>query len=359
MILGELKQTGESTGDLSRDDVRAQREAKKQAKAARKNKSSGKGAEPEGSKKEASEAPSTGGKAKEQRRSPNVGLDKENVPASTKPVDKNLRSEGATAKPPPPLPPKSDQKSKGKKAPAQKRPEVKGTTSSTKSGQITEPSKAGSKTDGFQESASYSVIHSLFQLKKGEDFAKAKAFQLHPLFYNIGLKVRNNAIRGANSKCVKLFEAIKDYVRSYEVPPGAAFKHGLSGDLEANINHLKTTCPFSISMNNAVQFVLFYLHNYHGGNLVDLKNELLGMIDQYLEEKIAKAVEAIVLYGLEKINPGNKIMVYSITEALTSLLVKAVEKGIPFELILIQLPNNMLELSELLEKLSKKTIILD
>jgi len=190
MISGELKRTGEPTGDISRDDFRAQREAKKQAKATRKNKSLGKGVEHESAEGKL-ETSLTGGKAKEQTRPPNVVPDKGKGP-----------SEGATAKPPP----KDDQQCKEKETPIQNCTEVKGTTSSIEPAQqITEPSNSGSKTNDVanarETDSSPAIIHSLFKPKKGEETAKAKPFQLHPLFYNIGLKVRNNAIRGANSKC--------------------------------------------------------------------------------------------------------------------------------------------------------------
>ncbi|ODM87378.1 Translation initiation factor eIF-2B subunit delta [Orchesella cincta] len=177
---------------------------------------------------------------------------------------------------------------------------------------------------------------------------------LHPLFHSIAIKISNNVIRGANSRCVKLLGAIKDFVQSYELPPGTSWKHSLSADLKASMDLLKTQCPFAISMSNSLDFVLSSLHNMNEGedrSVNDLKGDLLKMIDQYVEEKVEKAVEAIVIYGLEKIAPGDKIMVYSITEAVIALLLKAAENGIHFELIVIQTPESMEEISELLNKL--------
>ncbi|ODM97405.1 Translation initiation factor eIF-2B subunit delta [Orchesella cincta] len=377
----EAKQSGPPSEDISRDDVRAQREAKKLAKAARKNKSLGKPTDPESVGEEKPSSQIQGKEAPVKQTGPKPPT-KETPVKQTGP---KTQAKETPAKQPglktqaKETPAKSQvketpTKQSVPKPQAKETPGQKETRSSPKPADTTESAKKTEDkpaapeikpieitqplpTVDLQKSDSSSAIHALFRQKKGKEITKARAYKLHPLFYNIGVKVRNNVIRGANSRCVKLLEAIKDYVRCFDVPSGTTFKHGLFGDLEANMNCLRTTCPFSISMNNAVQFVLYYVHNMEDddGIIVDYKNEILDMIDQYVEEKIEKAVEAIVLYGLEKINKGDKIMVYSITESLTSLVVKAAEEGIAYELILIQTPETIAELPDLLEKLKTPT----
>ncbi|CAL8135692.1 unnamed protein product [Orchesella dallaii] len=312
-MLSESKKSGSPprpppSEDISRDDVRAQREAKKLAKAARKNKS-----------------------FKGKLANPPTSTSENEHPVVPYPAQKSLKT-GTTSR-----------------ALEVKPAEANPSSQSVSIGVSADLLKS--------DSSSPSVIHSLFKPKKGKELAQSNVSKLYPPFYNVGLKVRNNVIRGANSQCVKLLDAIKDYVRCYDVPPGTTFKHGLFADLEGNMENLKTVCSFSISMSNAVQFLLFYLHNMpdDDGKVIDFKNEILDVIDQYIVEKIEKAVEAIVLYGLEKINEGDKIMVYSITEALMSLLVKAAEDGISYELILIQTRETKVELADVLEKLKKPT----
>lgn len=227
---------------------------------------------------------------------------------------------------------------------------------------LTEDSKAGTPERSSLGSKSIidfqSTIQSLFTVNIAPNLVKDITFQLHPLFHNLGVKLIHNVIRGTNLRCVKLLETIKEYVRSYETPSGMSFKHGLSNDLQMNMDALRRKCPFAIGMNNAVEHLTAFLYKLDQ-DVKDIhvqKDKIRDEIDVYVEEKIEKAVEAIVLYGGEKVRSGDVIMIYSITEAVLSLLEKAAngdegEEGKSFELIIIQTPETMLDIPVLLKKL--------
>lgn len=200
-----------------------------------------------------------------------------------------------------------------------------------------------------------STIQSLFKVKRAPDSIKDKKFQLHPLFHSLGVKLRNDVVRGTNQRTVALLNAIKDFVTSYETPSGIIFKHGVSAKLKLNIDMLRRKCPFAIGMNNAVEFLSVSLSKMDQeiGDVSQQKAEIIDTIDQYIEEKIEKAVEAIVYYGNEKdiIRTGDVVIIFSITEAVLSLLDKMAERC-TYEIILVHTPETVKDIPLLLNKLS-------
>jgi translation initiation factor eIF-2B subunit delta len=62
------------------------------------------------------------------------------------------------------------------------------------------------------------------------------------------------------------------------------------------------------------------------------KEELLAWVDTFIEEKITKAVEAIAQKGADKINSGDTILAFSITEPIYETVKLAGEQGKKFSL---------------------------
>lgn len=363
--------------ELTREQVMAQRAEKKKLKEARKNKSAGapppaggsgdnegvtrKPKQPQVAKKQEPGGPGKPKKLQSDTTAtvsdPQKAVQKQHQQQAARPQIQKGQQKSQQV-PQPPSAPDVEQLLKPKRP-----PETTATSATPETSLATVPSIPAVPTHSSTPERSTatapkyifeSTIQSLFKLKAVR--VKDKNYKLHPIFHKLGVKLIHNVIRGTNLRCAKLLHAVKDYVQEYETPVGSTFKHTLADDFQLNMDTLRRRCPFAIGMNNAVDFLSAYFiaMEQETNDVNTLKEEIMDTIDQYIEEKIEKGVEAIILYAVQKIAPGDILMIYSITDALLDLLVRASDQDIAYELILVQTPETMLDIPNILEKLGTR-----
>lgn len=160
--------------------------------------------------------------------------------------------------------------------------------------------------------------------------------EIHPLFRHLGVKFSHGLVHGSNTRCVLLMDTIDKFItQEYRTPVGKELKHDLPLKLKPNLAHLKSSGSFAVAMENALESLNGMIaESAKQDSDEDVKELLHEKIQGYIEEKIVKAKESIVLGGKEKIHCGDKILVYSMTEVLQSVVIEA-SKDIQFELIVI------------------------
>lgn len=129
-------------------------------------------------------------------------------------------------------------------------------------------------------------------------------------------------------------------------------------DLELNINYLKICkeafdkLAFAIrsitySMGgientlNYINRVFSELFDYTKQmNLNEIKDNLIGKLEEYANIRLIKAKDLIVNFGIGLIKPGDKILIYGLNSYFKRMFFLAAEKKIPFSVVYIAIGNN-------------------
>jgi translation initiation factor eIF-2B subunit delta len=156
-----------------------------------------------------------------------------------------------------------------------------------------------------------------------------------PMFQELGAKFSNFVIRGSNQRTIELLKVVKCYVKEYRTPEGKGFKQDLSTKLQHYLNKLKLYRPFAVGMNSAVEGLNAAIRGLTGDMSDEQCKEYLNdWCDTFIYEKIEKAAEAIAQKGCEKIQDGDKILLYSLTDAIYEVFKQAGEMEKKFQIIL-------------------------
>ncbi|XP_021956593.1 probable translation initiation factor eIF-2B subunit delta isoform X1 [Folsomia candida] len=298
---------------ISRDDVKAQREAKKAAKAARKNKSLGGESVTADGNKTISTPKNNAPKEKKEKVSNPVGGPKVHKEQNLSKPDSNKPSKC---------------EDKAEEVSQEKNPPAKPTNTPAKIKEsieaVPEPEVVNAKSSATIEPA-----------PKPRPTFESLVEKVHPKFRELGLKYSNYILRGSNQRTIALLSTTKSYILGYRTPEGKGFKQDLSSQLQFYYEKLKLYRPYAVGMTTAVEGVNAAIRALEEGmSDPQYKEELEEWVDRFIEEKITKAVEAIAEKGAEKIREGDTILTFSLTDAIYETFKLAGESGTRFNLVL-------------------------
>ncbi|PSN30092.1 hypothetical protein C0J52_25272 [Blattella germanica] len=117
-------------------------------------------------------------------------------------------------------------------------------------------------------------------------------------------------------------------IKDYETPPQKEFSRGLEAELQPSISFLDTCRPLSVSMTNALRFLkrqLTLLPNNVSDS--EAKKKLLDIIDTYIREQIDMAAQAICIMVQKKIVKDDVILTYGCSSLVQRILVEAHANG--------------------------------
>ncbi|KAL0269214.1 UNVERIFIED_CONTAM: hypothetical protein PYX00_007021 [Menopon gallinae] len=178
--------------------------------------------------------------------------------------------------------------------------------------------------------------------------------EIHPSIVRLGTQYRSKVISGANAKCLALLNAFKTVLADYKTPTNQEFSRGLEAEISKSMVFLNKCRPVAVSMVNAVKHLRFQV-NQLKGNEIESKKQINDWIDTYIKEQIEKAAEAISLFVLQKITDGDVILTYSCSSLIQRILLKASEEKIKFRVIVVD-GRPWLEGKEMLRRLVKAGI---
>ncbi|CRL08648.1 CLUMA_CG021411, isoform A [Clunio marinus] len=148
--------------------------------------------------------------------------------------------------------------------------------------------------------------------------------QLHPAIIKLGLQYANDLIVGSNARCYAFLNAMKTLVNDYETPQEKVFSRGLEAELQPAVEFLQNCRPFAVSMTNALKYIKMLVSLEDSDTSDDDKKQrLIEKIDTYAKEQIETAAIAISLKVREKISNGDVILIYGCSSLIKRTLVEA------------------------------------
>jgi translation initiation factor eIF-2B subunit delta len=152
--------------------------------------------------------------------------------------------------------------------------------------------------------------------------------QLHPAILSLGLQYAEGKISGGNARCVAMLTAFKLAIADYVTPPNQSLPRDLDKWLRPLIQYLIDCRPHSVSMGNAIRS----LRNIVGTTSpelseIDAKKHILGEIDDYIQNRVLLASQAVARHAQSKIEDGDVILTYARSNAVELLLAQAAESG--------------------------------
>lgn len=155
-----------------------------------------------------------------------------------------------------------------------------------------------------------------------------RELQLHTAILSLGLQYAEGKISGGNARCVAMLSAFKLAIADYVTPPNQSLPRDLDKWLRPLIQYLIDCRPHSVSMGNAIRS----LRNIVGTTSpelseVEAKKHILSEIDDYIQNRILLATQAVARHAQSKIEDGDVILTYARSNAVEQLLIEVVASG--------------------------------
>lgn len=158
------------------------------------------------------------------------------------------------------------------------------------------------------------LVHHLYvEDPKKHDYedSSVNVKNVHPVFIKLGAQYSANTIIGSNARCLALLSALKSLINDLTTPPKQEFCRYLESTLQHCVAYLQNCRPLAVSMINALRTFKLKL-TCIDTNLTDVekKTKILELVDNYIQDDIEKAGEAISIKVNEKISDEDVILTY-------------------------------------------------
>ena len=194
-----------------------------------------------------------------------------------------------------------------------------------------------------RESKSQSRVQTLFDhLPKGVEpsllFEEGVNTEgIHSAFITLGLMYSYGQLHGSNRRVIALLNVVGSFIESYVAPPEKDFKYDLAVSLKKNLEFLRKCRPFAVAMNNTVEFINGKLRDVEVDEKKsekEIKTEIAEALQDFREERIDKATEAIVAKAKAKIVEGDVVLIYGSSDLVSEVIVEA-SQNVSFSLVIV------------------------
>ncbi|CAH2049987.1 unnamed protein product, partial [Iphiclides podalirius] len=159
---------------------------------------------------------------------------------------------------------------------------------------------------------------------------------LHPAIIKLGVQLASQVVTGSNARCIALLDALKKMVRDYSLPAKTEFARGLESHLAASLEFLWAMRQPSASQTNAIKYFRRQLNQLPNNvDEFDAKKALQEEIDRYIREQIDMAGEAISIAVRNKISNGDNILTYGCSSLIERILCEAWSGGARFRAVVV------------------------
>ncbi|XP_011196378.1 translation initiation factor eIF-2B subunit delta [Zeugodacus cucurbitae] len=179
---------------------------------------------------------------------------------------------------------------------------------------------------------------------------------IHPSIARLGEQYAQRTIVGSNARCIGFLNALKMVIRDFETPPKKEFARSLETTITNSVEHLQKCRPLAVSVSNAYKHIKHVLTQLPTDQPeTELKENLCRFIDTYIENQIGKAAEAISYSVQEKISNGDVILTFGCSSLITYIFEEALRRRVDFRVIVVD-SRPFCEGQELLRRLTVKGI---
>ncbi|KAJ2940657.1 hypothetical protein O0L34_g14763 [Tuta absoluta] len=159
---------------------------------------------------------------------------------------------------------------------------------------------------------------------------------LHPAVIKLSVQSASRVISGSNARCIALLDALKKMLKDYTLPAKTEFARGFEPHLAASLEFLWAMRQPSASQTNAVKYFRHHLTQLPNNvDEFDAKKILQQEIDHYIEDQIDKAGEAISMTVQKKISTGDNILTYGCSSLIERILREAWQGGLKFRTVVV------------------------
>ncbi|KAL1465166.1 hypothetical protein WDU94_004756, partial [Cyamophila willieti] len=196
----------------------------------------------------------------------------------------------------------------------------------------------------------------LFNHLYRDNLSITQSSEVHPAIFRLGVKYATGVIRGSNARCVALLNAIKQMVCDYTTPSEKEYSRGFEERLGKAMSYLNKCRPHSVSMMNAVKHFKSHLTQLPN-DITDTQArlKLKEVIETYIHEQVDKAGEAICMFLHNKLANDDVILTYGCSSLVEKVLLDAHKQGTKFRVIVVD-GSPWFEGKEMLRRLVKHRI---
>ncbi|XP_062541198.1 translation initiation factor eIF-2B subunit delta-like [Armigeres subalbatus] len=199
-----------------------------------------------------------------------------------------------------------------------------------------QPKKTVKATDSPQQQPHMVKLFNHLYTKKFAASEIVNSSQLHPAITKLGLQYAEGVMAGSKARCLAFLKALMQMINDYETPPEKEFSRGFEEILKPNITFLQKCRPFSVSMTNALKYIKMYTRQLNPKDSdSDQKVFLQEAIDTYVRDQIEKAEEAISISVQEKIYDGDVILTYGCSSLIKHILEEANHRNKNFRVVIV------------------------
>ncbi|XP_055323565.1 translation initiation factor eIF-2B subunit delta isoform X2 [Sitodiplosis mosellana] len=178
---------------------------------------------------------------------------------------------------------------------------------------------------------------------------------IHPAIVRLGVQYSSGIVKGCNARGLAFMSAIKEVIAEYQTPLQKEFSRSLEDVIKTCGNYLQQCRPLAVSVTNAMKFIQFHLRQLPKTESdAKQKATLLESIETYVRDQIDKAAEAISYTVQEKISDGDVILTFGCSSVILNILNEA-KKNKDFRVIVVD-ARPLHEGREMLRRLVAKNI---
>lgn len=78
---------------------------------------------------------------------------------------------------------------------------------------------------------------------------------LHPAIIKLGLQYQSDSVVGSNARCYAFLNAMKILINDYATPPEKDFSRGLEAEIQQSVEFLQNCRPLAVSVTNALKYI--------------------------------------------------------------------------------------------------------
>ncbi|XP_064542867.1 translation initiation factor eIF2B subunit delta [Drosophila montana] len=158
---------------------------------------------------------------------------------------------------------------------------------------------------------------------------------VHPSIARLGVQYAQRTIVGSNARCIAFLHALRQVVQDFETPAKKEFGRSLDAAVKHHVEHLHKCRPLAVSVSNAYKQFKNQLTQLPDTPETELK-ELLGhFIDTYIENQIGKAAQAISSSMQEKITDGDVLLTFACSSLIQFICEEAQRRQVSFRVIVV------------------------
>lgn len=159
---------------------------------------------------------------------------------------------------------------------------------------------------------------------------------IHPAIMRLGAQYASRVVAGSNARCIALLQALKEVISDYSTPAEKEFSRGLEECLAPATAYLQHCRPLSVSMTNALRHIKWHLTQLPN-NVPDAeaRKKLCDIVDTYIRDQIDVAGQAICNSLQQKIANGDVILTYGCSSLVYRILVESHNSKTRFRVIVV------------------------